>query len=326
MIRPATTADAAACAEIYAPYVTDTVISFEAEPPTASEMRRRMGEAHLWLVAEERGEIAGYAYGSPHRERDAYRWAVDVAIYLRDEHRGRGLGRALYARLIDGLRQRGAHVLCAGVALPNEASERLHRGVGFAEVGTYRRIAFKLGGWIDTRWYQLDLEPPPGSASPSGAGLPLPHERADKAFGEALDGIMRHSSSRAVACARVADAIRARTAWRWVGIYTVAEGLVINEAWSGPAPPAHSTFPVTQGLTGAALLSGDAVICDDVAADPRYLANQQSTGSEMIVPITRAGRIVGTLDAESDCRLAFGPRDLRKGEDLAQRLARLWSG
>jgi phosphinothricin acetyltransferase len=168
MIREATRADAAACAAIYAPYVTDSVISFEVRPPTAPELRSRMQHAHLWLVAEEEGEICGYAYGSPHRDREAYRWAADVAIYLDGQHRGRGLGRRLYSELFDGLRDRGFCVLCAGVALPNAASEALHRGMGFTEVGVYRRIAFKFGDWIDTRWYQLDLrprgEPPPALA------------------------------------------------------------------------------------------------------------------------------------------------------------------
>ena len=165
MIRDAVPADAVACARIYAPYVTDSVVSFEARPPTPSEVRRRMTQAHLWLVAEEEGEVYGYAYGSPHSEREAYGWAADVTIYLAAQHRGRGLGRRLYARLFDGLRDLGVCTLCAGIALPNPASEALHRGMGFDEVGTYRRIGYKLGRWVDTRWYQLDLrpdrEPPP---------------------------------------------------------------------------------------------------------------------------------------------------------------------
>lgn len=179
MIRDAVPADAAACARIYAPYVTDTVISFEARPPTPSEVRCRMEQAHLWLVAEDDGEVCGYAYGSPHREREAYRWAADVSIYLAAQHQRRGLGRRLYARLFDGLRDRGACTLCAGIALPNPASEALHRGMGFEEVGTYRRIGYKLGRWVDVRWYQLDLrpspEPPPGRAS-----LLLPAEPRDE--------------------------------------------------------------------------------------------------------------------------------------------------
>jgi L-amino acid N-acyltransferase YncA len=166
MIRPATADDAAACAAIYAPCVSDSIISFEARPPEPSEIARRIQAAHLWLVAEQAGEVCGYAYGSPHREREAYQWAADVAIYIDGRHRGRGLGRALYEQLFDGLRDRGLYVVCAGVALPNPASEALHRTTGFAEVGVYRRIGFKLDRWVDVRWYQRSLRagtetPPP---------------------------------------------------------------------------------------------------------------------------------------------------------------------
>lgn len=186
MIREAIPADAAACAAIYAPYVTDTVISFEAQPPSATEMQRRMRSAHLWLVAEVEGRVCGYAYASAHREREAYRWAADVAIYLDSAHRGRGLGRSLYSELIEQLRERGVCVLCAGVALPNAASEALHRALGFTEVGTYRRIAFKLGRWIDTRWYQLHLQSAL-QAPPAHASLRLPADVSENALLEELD-------------------------------------------------------------------------------------------------------------------------------------------
>ncbi len=171
MIREARPGDAAACAAIYAPYVTDSMISFETSPPSDSEFRRRMRRAHLWLVEDREGEFRGYAYGAPHRDRDAYRWAADVAIYLAAEHQGRGLGRRLYTALFDGLRDRGFCVLCAGIALPNPASEALHRTMGFEAVGTYRRIGFKFDRWIDTRWFELELRP--RSEPPPAAGLPI---------------------------------------------------------------------------------------------------------------------------------------------------------
>ncbi|HLI58715.1 MAG TPA: GNAT family N-acetyltransferase [Solirubrobacteraceae bacterium] len=327
MIRRADPADAGACAELYAPYVRDSVISSEAEPPTVSEIRRRMDGAHLWLVAEEGSEIVGYAYGSPHRERDAYRWAVDVAIYLHPERRGRGLGRRLYAELIEGLRERGACVLCAGVALPNPASERLHLSLGFAEVGTYRRIAYKSGRWIDTRWYELELhaDGDTDAEPPARDALRLPHERSAAALGAALELALRHSADRRIAAARAADAIRAHIPWRWVGIYSVSDGRVTNEAWSGPAPPAHLSFPATAGLTATAVETGETVVANDVTRDPRYLANQAHTGSEMIVPVLRAGTVVGTLDVESDCANAFGERDRALAVQLAGHLAPLWT-
>jgi phosphinothricin acetyltransferase len=167
-IRPARPEDAAGCALVYAPYVTGSVISFELEPPDAAEMLRRIESSHAWLVAEQDGAIAGYAYGSVHRERAAYRWSADVAVYISAAHHRRGLGRRLYAELFDVLRARGMRTLCAGVTQPNAASDRLHRSIGFEEVGVYRRIGWKDGAWHDVRWYQLDLaggdnSPPAGA-------------------------------------------------------------------------------------------------------------------------------------------------------------------
>ncbi len=151
--------DAAACAAIYAPYVTDSFISFEDRAPTAQEMRRRIDSAHVWLIAEDGDVPIGYAYGSAHRERAAYRWAADAAIYIdADSHRA-GVGRALYTSLFERLRDVGVWTVCAGVTEPNPASVGLHRAMGFVPVGTYRRIGWKLGAWRDVSWWQLDLRP-----------------------------------------------------------------------------------------------------------------------------------------------------------------------
>jgi phosphinothricin acetyltransferase len=158
--------DAAACAAIYAPYVTDTVISFEEQPPTAADMRARIeryASTHAWLVAELDGAVVGFAFGCPHRERAAYRWAADVSVYIDPGAHRRGVGRALYGELFEVLAGRGVQVLCAGIGLPNEASVALHESFGFVPVGIYRRIGFKLGAWRDVGWWQLDLVPACGS-------------------------------------------------------------------------------------------------------------------------------------------------------------------
>src|SRR5690606_30097662 len=123
-IRPATGADAAACAAIYAPFVTDSWISFELDPPSAAEMATRIadcGASHGWLVAELDGEVAGYAYGSPHRTRAAYASSCDVAVYVDPAHPRQGIGRALYSALLPLLASKGLHAAFAGIALPNEA-------------------------------------------------------------------------------------------------------------------------------------------------------------------------------------------------------------
>lgn len=151
--------DAAACAAVYAPYVTDSVASFETRPPGAADMSRRMHAAFCWLIAEHDGQTIGYAYGASHHERAAYRWAADVAVYIDRRHRRAGVGRALYEQLFTRLRTIGLWTLCAGITQPNDASNGLHRAMGFVPVGTYRRIGWKAGAWHDVQWWQLYLRP-----------------------------------------------------------------------------------------------------------------------------------------------------------------------
>ena len=157
-LRPADARrDAAACAAIYAPFVTDSWISFELEAPDAAEMARRIadhGASHAWLVAEVDGAVAGYAYGSPHRTRAAYASSCDVAVYVDPAHGRQGIGRALYAELLPMLADRGFHAAFAGVALPNDASIGLHEAMGFTPVGIYREVGWKMGGWRDVGWWQ----------------------------------------------------------------------------------------------------------------------------------------------------------------------------
>lgn len=161
MIRPATAEDAPAIAAVYAPYVLDTVVSFEEVPPTTAVMRERMATGLPWLVVEEDGAVVGFAYASPHRVRPAYRWSVDVSVYLDARARGRGLGRALYGALLPLLGDLGYVCAFAGVTLPNEASVRLHEAMGFYPVGVYHRAGFKRGRWWDVGWWERPLVPPP---------------------------------------------------------------------------------------------------------------------------------------------------------------------
>jgi L-amino acid N-acyltransferase YncA len=154
--------DAAACVAIYAPHVEVGATSFEEEPPDAERFAERI--AHIaatypWLVAESEGVVVGYAYACPHRGRPAYRWAVEVSVYVAARARGQGHGRALYAELVERLRRQRFQVACAGITLPNEASIALHESIGFVAVGVYRRIGWKDGSWRDVGWWQLELEP-----------------------------------------------------------------------------------------------------------------------------------------------------------------------
>lgn len=156
-IREAIERDATACAAIYAPYVTDAVISFEAEPPDTTEMADRIAAADVWLVGELDGRVIGYAAAGPFNPREAYRWACTVSVYLEVGRRRTGAGRALYEALFVRLRDRGFRRAAAGITLPNDASVGLHTALGFATVGTFPRIGWKHGAWHDVAWMQRDL-------------------------------------------------------------------------------------------------------------------------------------------------------------------------
>ncbi|MEO0441022.1 MAG: N-acetyltransferase family protein [Pseudomonadota bacterium] len=156
-IRSATAEDADRCAEIYAPFVIDHWVSFESSAPDGAEMGSRIGkvlDSHAWLVAEVDGIVAGYAYGSQHRSRAAYRTSCDVAVYIDPVFARQGIGRGLYQSLFPDLKSRGFHAAFAGIALPNEASLALHRSVGFSSVGVYREVGWKMGAWRDVEWMQ----------------------------------------------------------------------------------------------------------------------------------------------------------------------------
>jgi len=168
-IRPADPErDAAACAAIYAPSVESTPISFELVAPDAAEFRRRIerySATHRFLVAEAGGEVVGYAYACRWRERPAYDWAVEVSVYVDSAHTGEGVGRALYAELLERLRTQGFRVAVAGITLPNPASVALHERMGFEPIGALRAVGWKVGGWHDVGYWQLllrtDADDPP---------------------------------------------------------------------------------------------------------------------------------------------------------------------
>ena len=173
VVRDATPDDAAACADIYVPYVTDTAVTFETDPPTVAEMALRIETAqrrHAWLVLEQDGGVVGYAYAGPFKARAAYRWSCEVSVYLARDRRGRGGGRALYEALLARLTERGFRMAAAGMTQPNEASGRLHAALGFEPVGTFRAVGWKHGAWRDVAWVQRPL----AAALPEGEDPPEP--------------------------------------------------------------------------------------------------------------------------------------------------------
>ena len=144
---------------------------------------------------------------------------------------------------------------------------------------------------------------------------------------ELVEDVRRETATDApveVRARNAAELIRSRTGRRWVGIYRVTADEVRNLAWSGPAAPAYPNFPIERGLTGAAIRSRETVLSNDVANDARYLTNQDSTGSELIVPVLRDGRVVGTLDIEDARTDAFDQDDQALFEELAAALPDLY--
>lgn len=156
-LRTAGPSDAASIQAIYAPVVETTPISFEEVAPSVAEMAARIErflDGYPVLVAERDGVVQGYAYGSRHRERAAYRLSCDVTVYVSEAARGQGVGRRLYEALLADLAARGYHAAFAAITLPNAASVALHEAVGFTHVGVYREVGFKFGRWHDVGWWQ----------------------------------------------------------------------------------------------------------------------------------------------------------------------------
>ena len=156
-IRAATAADLDALAAIYDEQVVTGVATFDTEPRGPSHFTHRLdGDplGELLLVAETDGVVVGYAAAGAFRPRPAYAATRETSVYLTAAARGRGTARALYADLLRRLDAAGVRTQVAVVALPNPASEALHRRLGFVHVGTLREVGRKHGRWVDTALYQ----------------------------------------------------------------------------------------------------------------------------------------------------------------------------
>lgn len=157
-IRQADSADAAQIAEIYNYYIQNTHHTFETEPLTESQAQERIGEViekYSYLVAEEGGEILGYAYATQFKLRQAYEHSVEVSIYVRNAAKEKGIGTAIYTKLFAELAETDIHAIVAGISLPNDASVRFHERLGFEKVAHFREIGYKLGRWIDVGYWEL---------------------------------------------------------------------------------------------------------------------------------------------------------------------------
>ena len=160
MIREVRPDDAAQIAGIYNHYILETTISFETQPLSAEDMRKRIEEISSYfpyLVAENNGKLIGYCYAHPWKERAAYCKTLETTIYLASEAKGKGLGTRLMDRLIDECRNRGYHVLIACITAENEESCRFHERLGFKKVSHFEQVGQKFGRWLDVADYELML-------------------------------------------------------------------------------------------------------------------------------------------------------------------------
>lgn len=159
MLRAATPADAAAIAGIYNHYILNTVVTFEEEALPVEEMARRITETladgNPWFVWEEGDRILGYAYAGKWKSRCSYRFSVEATVYLDPAATGRGLGTILYRALIDRYRNTRIHAIIGGVALPNDASTRLHEKLGFQKIAHFKEVGWKFDQWIDVGYWEL---------------------------------------------------------------------------------------------------------------------------------------------------------------------------
>lgn len=177
-IRAATTDDANHIRAIYAPFVAGTAVTFDLELPSLDYFREKLTTLlpqFPVLVAEADGGVVGFSYASSHNPRPAYRWTVEVSIYLAETHHRRGIGRQLYQHLLSLLQRQGMRIALAGITLPNAASVALHESFGFQQVALLPNVGYKLNAWRDVGWWSLDLatslteppEPTPFSQLPS---------------------------------------------------------------------------------------------------------------------------------------------------------------
>ncbi len=161
VLRLANEADCNSILEIYGPFIVNTIISFECEVPTVTDFGKRMAEIqkkYPWIICEEDTNIVGYAYASQFNKRAAYDWSIDFSIYIKSQYHGKKIGKALYFALFELVKLQGYYNAYAGIALPNEKSERFHQSFGFKPVGIYHNVGYKFDDWHDVKWFELKIQ------------------------------------------------------------------------------------------------------------------------------------------------------------------------
>ncbi|SFK98625.1 phosphinothricin acetyltransferase [Halogranum rubrum] len=168
-LRLATEDDAAAIQRIYAPYVEETAITFELEPPSTAEIRERIDDTltdYPWLVCEADDDVVGYAYAGPVRKREAYQWSVESSVYVDSAAHRNGVARGLYESLLELLELHGYITVYAVATLPNPGSVALHESFGFDHDATFEKMGYKHGEWHDVGWWSLAVREHPADPDP----------------------------------------------------------------------------------------------------------------------------------------------------------------
>lgn len=161
MIRAVTKTDTSSIARIYNHYIRETTVTFEEKEISPKEIQSRIQKVEAaelpWLVAEDDTQIVGYAYATKWKERSAYRFSVEISVYVSHQHHGNGWGSKLYEALFAVLRKQDVHLVIGGITLPNDASIALHEKFGMEKVAHFKEIGFKFGQWLDVGYWQLKL-------------------------------------------------------------------------------------------------------------------------------------------------------------------------
>jgi phosphinothricin acetyltransferase len=181
-LRLATPADAPAVRRIYAPYVEETAITFATAVPSHATLETKISNClpqYPWLVCERDGQVCGYAYAGPLRERDAYQWTVELSVYVAERAQRGGVGRRLYGALLDLLTAQGYASAYGVVTLPNPASVAFHEAFGFEQVGHFDDVGFKQGAWHDVGWWRTRLDDP-AAPDPPGPVDEIPAEQVER--------------------------------------------------------------------------------------------------------------------------------------------------
>lgn len=161
IIRQANINDSQDILDVYKYYITDTVASFEIDVPTIEVFSKRVhdiSENYPYILCYSDDELLGFAYAAQHRERAAYKYDVDVSIYVKNGNLQQGIGTKLYQRLFEELSNLEFYNAYSGITLPNEKSVNIHHKFGFKDIGVYTKTGYKMGKWLDVLWLEKQLK------------------------------------------------------------------------------------------------------------------------------------------------------------------------